>query len=577
MEEMRSLLDSLMGKDRNETDARKKHSFKDDNVCKYYLIDFCPHDLFHNTKSDIGRCKNIHSEVLKEQLANHEDYKYYRAKYEQKFMRTLENIIDLADHKIERTKEKLRYMSENSKNHVDKKEKIESISNHIEDLQKREEEAREKGDLVKADSFSSQVTTLQAEIKRLNEEPEKVAEPNLMVCEVCGAMKSPGDPITKLENHASGKQHIGFETIRSALTKLKDTVKEREQIIEKYRKEKYAHDEKSSRTERSHRDREHRRRSSSHRRSSKRHRSHDRNSRTHQSNRSKRSRKHSSSYRSRSSSWSRSRERHKERSSIEACLELQISWKGLNKDDSIKGAAEALKKKDAGKNVFETLHNLFLEEKESNKRKHEDLSEHIDKMKAYFDEKINSLKDNTHENLEELKYYLDQLNRNNKDKATDNNTFLDELEIVKNDVNKLKKEKEENINLIKTSMRTYFDKIKGMLSVMNANIESVREELATYKENNQIDNKKKNIEILQLINEENEALNKKMEESLNSLSSDICEATEQIINFKEHMENQVKDIKNETDMNKREMDEKTNELTTNQKKLLNDFYPSEMG
>ncbi|CAA9989621.1 conserved Plasmodium protein, unknown function [Plasmodium knowlesi strain H] len=242
-----------------------------------------------------------------------------------------------------------------------------------------------------------------------------------------------------------------------------------------------------------------------------------------------------------------------------------------------KGASEALKKKDAGKNVFETLHNLFLEEKESNKRKHEDLSEHIDKMKAYFDEKINSLKDNTHENLEELKYYLDQLNRNNKDKATDNNTFMEEFEIVKNDVNKLKKEKEENINLIKTSMRTYFDKIKGMLSVMNANIESVKEELANYKENSQIDNKKKNIEILQLINEENEALNKKMEESLNSLSSDMREAKEQIINFKEHMENQVKDIKNETDTNKREMDGKTNELTINQKKILNDFYPSEMG
>ncbi|GAB68059.1 LUC7 homologue [Plasmodium cynomolgi strain B] len=176
-----ALLDSLMGKDRNETDARKKHTFKDDNVCKYYLIDFCPHDLFPNTKSDIGRCKNIHSEVLKEQLANHENYKYYLAKYQQKFMKTLESIIELADHKIERSKEKLKYLSENSKNPVDKKEKIESINSHIEDLQKQEEEAREKGDLLKADSFNSQVTTLQAEIKRLNEEPEKVAKPNLMV------------------------------------------------------------------------------------------------------------------------------------------------------------------------------------------------------------------------------------------------------------------------------------------------------------------------------------------------------------------------------------------------------------
>lgn len=64
--------------------------------------------------------------------------------------------------------------------------------------------------------------------------------------------------------------------------------------------------------------------------------------------------------------------------------------------------------------------------------------------------------------------------------------------------------------------------------------------------------------------------------SPSKLSSDMREAKEQIITFKEHMENQVKGIKNETDTNKREMDEKTNELALNQKKLLNDFYPSEM-
>ncbi|ETW28130.1 hypothetical protein PFFCH_04481 [Plasmodium falciparum FCH/4] len=65
MEEMRSLLDSLMGKDRNETDSKKKYSFKDENVCKYYLIDFCPHDLFPNTKSDIGRYNQIKNIIIK--------------------------------------------------------------------------------------------------------------------------------------------------------------------------------------------------------------------------------------------------------------------------------------------------------------------------------------------------------------------------------------------------------------------------------------------------------------------------------------------------------------------------------
>uniref|UniRef100_A0A8C9GDW4 Luc7-like protein 3 n=1 Tax=Piliocolobus tephrosceles TaxID=591936 RepID=A0A8C9GDW4_9PRIM len=235
MEEMRSLLDSLMGKDRNETTSKKKYSFKDDDVCKYYLIDFCPHDLFINTKSDIGRCKNIHSDILKEQLENHEDYKYYLAKYQNRFMSTLKKMVETADIKIKKNKERLKSLSENSPK-SGKKEKIECINNHICDLLKQAEAAGEKGDLVKATSFNNQVTTLQAEIKRLNEESEEETEIEMNVCEVCGAMKSAVDPVQRVENHVNGKQHMGFEKIRSTLLDLSAKWVERENFIKDYRK-----------------------------------------------------------------------------------------------------------------------------------------------------------------------------------------------------------------------------------------------------------------------------------------------------------------------------------------------------
>ncbi|SBS86630.1 conserved Plasmodium protein, unknown function [Plasmodium ovale curtisi] len=256
---------------------------------------------------------------------------------------------------------------------------------------------------------------------------------------------------------------------------------------------------------------------------------------------------------------------------------------GANAGKTAKMAEGMATGKAESKNVFEKLQNLFIEEGENNKRKYEDLSEHIDKMKTYFDEKINSLKDNTHENLEELKYYLDQLNKNNKGNITESNTFKDDFDLVKIDMIKLKKQKEDNVNLIKSSMRTYFDKIKSvrmhvdlcMLSATNANIESIREELTNYKENNQIENKKRNIEILQLINDECEILNKKIEESLNSLSTDVREARENMCRFKEYMENQMTEIKCSMEANKKEMDDKINAIYTNQKKLMEDFYPSE--
>ncbi|SOV83452.1 U1 snRNA associated protein, putative [Plasmodium sp. gorilla clade G3] len=307
MEEMRSLLDSLMGKDRDETDSKKKYSFKDENVCKYYLIDFCPHDLFPNTKSDIGRCKNIHSDILKEQLEKHEDYKYYLAKYQQMFMKTLERIIDVADMKIEKTKEKLKHMSNTPNNTSDKKTKIESINSHICDLLKQSEEAGEKGDLNKATSFNNQITMLQEEIKRLTEEMQKSNDGNLKVCEICGAMQAVGDVVQRFENHINGKQHLGFDKIRNTFNKLKEEIKEREEIIEKYRKTKYhSSDNRHSKRDRHHHRDYHDRRSSRHKKSSERHH------KNHHSN--KRSRKRSHSDRSKSSSVHHSNKRSRKRS-----------------------------------------------------------------------------------------------------------------------------------------------------------------------------------------------------------------------------------------------------------------------
>ena len=46
-------LNKLMGKDRNEIKVDKDEDFDPSN-CPYYLYDFCPHELFTNTKADLG-------------------------------------------------------------------------------------------------------------------------------------------------------------------------------------------------------------------------------------------------------------------------------------------------------------------------------------------------------------------------------------------------------------------------------------------------------------------------------------------------------------------------------------------
>lgn len=80
-----ALLDSLMGSDRNEP-LKVRKSFKDPDVCHFYVLDFCPHDLFPNTKSDLGPCQNKHSDSYKTEFLADPDHEYYQWKYEEEFI-----------------------------------------------------------------------------------------------------------------------------------------------------------------------------------------------------------------------------------------------------------------------------------------------------------------------------------------------------------------------------------------------------------------------------------------------------------------------------------------------------------
>ncbi|KAK9732817.1 hypothetical protein RND81_04G024300 [Saponaria officinalis] len=58
MDAQRALLDELIGAARNLTDEEKKWyrelKWDDKEVCACFMVRFCPHDLFVNTRSDLG-------------------------------------------------------------------------------------------------------------------------------------------------------------------------------------------------------------------------------------------------------------------------------------------------------------------------------------------------------------------------------------------------------------------------------------------------------------------------------------------------------------------------------------------
>ena len=72
-------------------------------MCPYYLVCFCPHELFVNTKADLGQCTKFHDEQLRKRYAE-EAPNYKKAQLEGEFIRMAEKMIQDIEGKIKRGK-----------------------------------------------------------------------------------------------------------------------------------------------------------------------------------------------------------------------------------------------------------------------------------------------------------------------------------------------------------------------------------------------------------------------------------------------------------------------------------------
>ena len=88
-------------------------SLTDPKVCRSFLVGTCPHDLFTNTKQDLGPCPKVHSEPLKteyEAMADKSklgfDYDYMRDM--QKYIDDCNRRIDTAQRRLEKTPDEIR-------------------------------------------------------------------------------------------------------------------------------------------------------------------------------------------------------------------------------------------------------------------------------------------------------------------------------------------------------------------------------------------------------------------------------------------------------------------------------------
>ncbi|KAK0409366.1 hypothetical protein QR680_004498 [Steinernema hermaphroditum] len=234
--QMAAMLNELMGVGRNaEIGKSEILRFYDESVCKHFLAAFCPHELFVNTKADLGQCKLVHDEELRR--AYRESNRFERLGYERRFLTFLSRLQDDMKRKIARHEERLALtqtaITPDDPAYSKLQEQIATLDHDIENLQKEASEAGAAGEIRKAQEFIERSDRLQQERAKLKANlfsGEPGRGKTMEVCQICGCFMNVGETQQRLDEHLNGRQHVGYAKVNATIEELKERL---EKIKEK--------------------------------------------------------------------------------------------------------------------------------------------------------------------------------------------------------------------------------------------------------------------------------------------------------------------------------------------------------
>ncbi|XP_071514450.1 putative RNA-binding protein Luc7-like 1 isoform X1 [Panulirus ornatus] len=231
-DQMRAMLDQLMGTSRNGDDTRYRLKFTDPKVCKSFLLTCCPHEILSSTRMDLGECPKVHDLALRadyEQASVTKDYYY-----DIDAMEHLQSFITDCDRRTESAKKRLAETQEELSAEVAAK------ANKVHDLAEQIGKKLARAEGLGADGMVEESMKLMEEVEDLrkrkaaaeqeyrNSMPaSSYQQQKLRVCEVCSAYLGIHDNDRRLADHFGGKLHLGFIKIREKLDELKKTVESR--------------------------------------------------------------------------------------------------------------------------------------------------------------------------------------------------------------------------------------------------------------------------------------------------------------------------------------------------------------
>ncbi|CAI5441171.1 unnamed protein product [Caenorhabditis angaria] len=281
---MAAMLDELMGPKRNvKLGEDTKVTFDDPEICAYYLVGFCPHEMFVNTKADLGACTLVHDDNLRRMYPTSEEFR--KIGFEKRLLRYLVHLEEDNNRRIRKNKEKLMGMdhlgkNKNNEEQTRTKKDIELIEADLKIIIREAEEAGNNGNVTKCQELVAkceEYQTIKAQLSAKLEQLIADANPSLQpqnndemsikpmeVCEICGSMLIVNDAQNRIDEHLTGKMHTGFQKIRTMIEELRNILKKQEEEDDSKREERRRDRKRSSSRERN---REKRRRSRSRSRS----------------------------------------------------------------------------------------------------------------------------------------------------------------------------------------------------------------------------------------------------------------------------------------------------------------------
>lgn len=244
-----SLLDQLMGPNRNkifnENESQIKTKWDDSDVCPYYLCGFCPHDLFKNTREDLGPCQKIHNDTLR--LEFQSQRRSTQNRYKTRYLAYLTSMMTKGEARVSRAKERLELEAPQG-SYADpilirQAKEIGEMKAEIQSLDRRCEKLGEEGKVREAQEALQKQEQLKGALVRLKEQEklqrERSAIENqtrqLYVCEVCGGfivsektnIGQGNDPngSKRMIAHQAGRMHVGYTKIKEMVIKLREELK----------------------------------------------------------------------------------------------------------------------------------------------------------------------------------------------------------------------------------------------------------------------------------------------------------------------------------------------------------------